>query len=107
MARWLDAGASPRLWMNNQPPGCVGCLLEPRRGLISWHHQGTARLSVAEDAGAAARLRGWAAPSGHRGGCNKLAASQEPTAAINAIFEPQKADIVLFFAYCLLIEKIK
>ena len=51
MARWLDAGASLRLWMNNQPPGCVGCLLEPRRGLISWYHQGTARLLVADDAG--------------------------------------------------------
>ena len=72
--RWMLAGASPLLVDGN------------RRGLISWHHQGAARLSVAEDAGAAARLRGWAAASGHRPGCNKLAASQEPAAAINAQF---------------------
>ena len=91
VARWLDAVASPPCrWVITRPAVLDACWSLAglwdgwhRRGLISWHHQGAARLSVAEDAGAAARLRGWAAASGHRPGCNKLAASQEPAAAIN------------------------
>jgi hypothetical protein len=89
-------GSSPRLWDGWN-----------RRGLISWHHQGAARLSVAEDAGAAARLRGWAAPSGHRRGLISWQRHRNQPRRLTPNFEPQKADIVLFFAYCLLIEKIK
>ncbi len=42
VARWLDAGAAARLWMNNHPARLSVAENGHRRGLISWHHQGTA-----------------------------------------------------------------